>query len=716
MDVPEMVAEIRKRGRRGAVPVSSLLGVSNVTLERWEQRAGVPSPAQLLHLQDLFRSSDDRWQGSAVQVAAQVPFASRGVRKRPSNGTLGLFDAAEPEVVLAPAAYRPLVTRLATDGFFNACSADVRQLLARHEHPAIVAAAPPVLGMSAGKNTYAYDAHTYHTKVPPQGIAELLTHYLPDGGLVLDPFSGTGMTGVAARALGLDSVLTDLSPAACFIGSRFTASMDPPTFVAGIRTVLNATRGVRESLYSTSCRECGRRTEILYTVWSYQVLCSSCDTEFLLWDECRIYGERVRDHKIASEFPCPQCGTHLKKSRLRRTLAVPVQLGYICCGSKQQERTHPLSAEDTALIAHIQRDPPLVEGAYPRDLLPDGVNLRQPRNHGMYSVDQLYTPRNLAAMSHIWSTINRVSDVELAAHLAFVFTSLYQRVTKLSEFRFWGGSGNTARYNVPFIFNEANVFRTFERKARTIQDHLESTAGYYSGRCIVANRSATQLDLLPDESVDLIFTDPPFGGNINYSEMNLIWESWLGAFTNNKEEAIINKVQGKGLKEYQKLMEASIRECYRVLRSGHWMLLVFMNSSGLVWDALRTSILHAGFDIVKVDSFDKQHGTFKQFVSENTAGCDLVLHCRKEKDQATSDSRADKQHLTLDSFLASVEWGVRRTSYLHVSRAEETDYRSLYGDWVSLSLTGGEDTIDFPSFRLLVDRWLAGRESLDPGR
>ena len=69
-------------------------------------------------------------------------------------------------------------------------------------------------------------------------------------------------------------------------------------------------------------------------------------------------------------------------------------------------------------------------------------------------------------MSHLWRALHRVEDVQLAGFLAFAFTSLYKRVTKLSEFRFWGGSGNTANLNVPYIFNEANVFVTFERKAR----------------------------------------------------------------------------------------------------------------------------------------------------------------------------------------------------------------------------------------------------------
>jgi len=86
--------------------------------------------------------------------------------------------------------------------------------------------------------------------------------------------------------------------------------------------------------------------------------------------------------------------------------------------------------------------------------LPEGVNLNQPRKHGLLRIDQFYTERNLTALSHLWREIHKIEDAQLASIVAFVFTSLYQRVTKLSEFRFWGGSGNTAHFNVPFIFNE----------------------------------------------------------------------------------------------------------------------------------------------------------------------------------------------------------------------------------------------------------------------
>jgi 16S rRNA G966 N2-methylase RsmD len=72
---------------------------------------------------------------------------------------------------------------------------------------------------------------------------------------------------------------------------------------------------------------------------------------------------------------------------------------------------------------------------------------------------------------------------------------------------------------VPFISNEQNVFRTFLRKAHTIRLYFES-ASPKRASVDVHVASACKIKHIPDKSVDYIFTDPPFGGNINYSEMN----------------------------------------------------------------------------------------------------------------------------------------------------------------------------------------------------
>jgi transcriptional regulator with XRE-family HTH domain len=449
--ISETLSALRSTARLSQEALARLLGVSFVSINRWERGASVPSPAQVAKIRHLKQQLEATGALPAPESQSGV-FASHGARRK--TAILPLFqDQIKLELASEPGA--PVLDRLIVDGIFSSAGREaIGQLLSRHPNPARTASQPPAGGVSAGKNSYTYDAHTYHTKVPPQGIAEIIQHYLPERGLVLDPFGGSGMTGVAALATGNDCIINELSPAACFIADRFLTRLDSDVFRAAVTTVLAETEEVRRRLYTTACRECGKETEILYTVWSYRVICSSCGGDFQLWDVCRRYGKRVRDHKILKEFPCPSCHTRLTKSRLVRTIAEPVQLGYMCCGSRHQEVVHPLTPEDLQSIVAVNAKPPLVPGFYPTTPIPDGVNLSQPKRHGLTHIDRFYTLRNLAALSHIWATIHRFSNRDLAAHLAFTFTSLYQRVTTLSEFRFWGGSGNTARFNVPFIYNE----------------------------------------------------------------------------------------------------------------------------------------------------------------------------------------------------------------------------------------------------------------------
>lgn len=598
------------------------------------------------------------------------------------------------EVLFSPR--KSIIKEIFKNDFWGDSEQKLEDILVKKKHIELVNK-PLDEDISAGKNTYTYDAHTYHTKVPPQGISKVIQYYLPHGGVVLDPFAGSGMTGVAASANGYDVILNELSPAASFIESNFLKNVDPQDYQAGIQFVLNKTKQVRDTLYTTTCRECSTKTEILYVVWSYELECNHCNGVFVLWDHCRKYGSNVKEHKLLKKFECPHCLKEVNKSYLNRLDTKPVFLGYKCCSKQIKE--HSLDDFDYENIKKSEDLVQIYQGVYPDVEIPDGVNLNQPKRHGIKNIKDFYTSRNLVACSSIWQAIGLVADKEIASLLTFTFTSLYQRVTKTSEYRFWGGSSNTANFNIPQIFNEANVYLTFERKSKNILDHLKSTAQKYTGKSVIHTGSATNLSFLPDESVDLIFTDPPFGSFINYSEMNILWESWLGVFTDSKNEAIVSKVQNKGVEEYTDLMTLSLKEAYRVLKTNQWMVLVFMNSSEKIWSSLHKAIQDSGFIIEKVNIFDKKHGTFKQFVSENTAGADLMLHCRKITNPDSTFSSIDS-NFNIESFMKNLsKEKIPYINYLHVDRQDEIDFRTLYSRYVAKSLSSGVKVIDFSDFR-----------------
>ena len=159
--------------------------------------------------------------------------------------------------------------------------------------------------------------------------------------------------------------------------------------------------------------------------------------------------------------------------------------------------------------------------------------------------------------------------------------------------------------------------------------------------CLISTHSSTTYRYIENSYIDYIFIDPPFGGNLMYSELNFLWEAWLGVFTNNQEEAIISKEQRKTLREYQGLMEDGFREFYRLLKPGHWITVEFHNSQNAVWNAIQEAILHAGFMLADVSMLNKQQGTFKQITSAGAVKQDLVISAYKPTEAFTSQFQVD---------------------------------------------------------------------------
>ena len=146
--------------------------------------------------------------------------------------------------------------------------------------------------------------------------------------------------------------------------------------------------------------------------------------------------------------------------------------------------------------------------------------------------------------------------------------------------------------------------------------------------------------LVPEGSIDYVFTDPPFGSNIYYADCNLIWESWLGQLTEPEQEAVVNralKVEngGKTLKAYADLIAASMTEVSRVLKPEGWATVVFHNTNSDVWQALRDAAEGAGFEFHQAASLDRGQQSHKGYKgrseSEDVAHFDVVLNLRKRR-------------------------------------------------------------------------------------
>ena len=114
--------------------------------------------------------------------------------------------------------------------------------------------------------------------------------------------------------------------------------------------------------------------------------------------------------------------------------------------------------------------------------------------------------------------------------------------------------------------------------------------------CLVLNRNAAGLPI-PDDSVDAIITDPPYGGNVNYSELSDFWNVWIadGRTIDKKNEVVINRTQGKSIDEYQELLELVFRECFRVLKPNRCLVSTFNSKDFRVVTCFIVAASKAGF-------------------------------------------------------------------------------------------------------------------------
>lgn len=523
-------------------------------------------------------------------------------------------------------------------------SEDLADFLSQHAKPYDPATddyrRPPFAqAVKAGKNSPIYNAHSYHTKVPPEGIVPYIKHYTDPGDLVLDPFCGSGMTGVACLMTGRNAILNDLSPAAAHIARNYTTPLEISAIKDEFERIKSAVKDEFEWLYGTTCDRCGGAATIYYVVWSDVFECGRCGNELILWD---LAVDKITG-KVQEKFTCPTCGAIWRKVQVKWLKSIPVITHYECPKCKPSRDQHATTDKEKLRIAEIEATP--IPYWYPTTPFDSTWEMwrKVHGDMGITNISKFYTKRNLWAIAKLWYESNHASTERLAQVIKFVITSTNRRNsarTAWHTLRF-GQASMTGTLYVPALTVENNLLTLVCEKLRQIINGLKSIKFGFS-ETIVQVRSATSLQI-PDESVDYVFTDPPFGSNIFYADCNLIWESWLNeGLTDQSQEAVVHvKHKDKNvLPDYARLMEDAFREMQRVLKPGRWASVVFHNSDDRIWQTILDAAEKAGFELAEINAFDKGQLSFKGIRGakglERVTNKDIVLNLRKPCLQETA--------------------------------------------------------------------------------
>lgn len=502
--------------------------------------------------------------------------------------------------------------------------------------------------ISSNKSSSIYNMHPYWSKKPYEAIRQYIRHYTKPGDLVLDPFCGSGSTALASLAENCAAIAIDLSPAATFITQSYCTPLD---IIEAENAISGLVRQVAKEvawLYETRCDRCNGRATIAYTVYSQVLQCPRCLEMVPLFDCIQISG-LTDSGKPKKLWVCPVCHknghTEEVTTRGKRFGSIPVMVAYDCeegCKPKRIERTHNNSDKekreffqnyDLAQIRIIESKE--LPYWYPEANLVDYIPYRMliKRDFRLEEASKLtdfFTRRNLWVLSTI---LHHANDNQL---LRLIIQSSIMASSKRAQHLEEGGGYIPGTYHLPAMYKERNVLGVFDRIAsKMLKARKEITTLLQSTRLLISTQSATNLKSITDDSIDYIFTDPPYSGSIQFGELNFLWEAWMRFQTDYySDEVIVNEARKKTESDWYKLLKQAMEECYRVLKPGRWLSLCYHDTSEGTWQLLQDLMAEVGFVSEMLETalyIDTGGKTYNQYTADKVTKRDLVINFRKPR-------------------------------------------------------------------------------------
>lgn len=468
-----------------------------------------------------------------------------------------------------------------------------------------------------------YRVHGHWAKRPYNVVRSCIEHFSSPGEVIFDPFVGFGTTGIEALKARRKAVIFDINPISIFIAKTIMVPYSPDELAEFETAFTKLREEVRDeiySLYKTKCPNCGKEAIINATVY---------------------------DSENDEDDP-------------RRRNYIPTKIGVICkCKKKKvkKRRKQVWKKPSKSDIDEIKR----LENSEPRYWYPKAKlvpNSRINVHEGMTIAD-LYTGRNLNALSIIRNAISKLPGGAIQDLMKLTFSAIVRSASKMVH---EGGGGWQNNFHIPKKgLAERNVWEIVLRKKRQVieckRDVHRTIGNYYkeaddfaeleNDKTLLIKRwDATQsTELIPNKSIDYVHTDPPYGDNIPYLELflpNIYWIGLENELTNSvwhKEIVITDSPDfpDKNVKQYYDLLTKSFVNIGKVLKPGRWVTSWFACLDKEIWKALTDSFQLGGLE--KKESYlvwrttQQRSFSIKARESRNPLARvlkqDLLAHCQK---------------------------------------------------------------------------------------
>ena len=526
-----------------------------------------------------------------------------------------------------------------------------------------------------------YVWHKYWARKPHNVVRAFIERYCPPGGIVLDPFSGSGVTAIEAVRTGRRAIAVDINPIAIEILRATLLPVDMDELQRALDEIEAKCKDEIQSLYLTRCRNCRREITALGFVWE-------------------------RDSG----------GEHRLK-----------EVRYKCehCGDEQPEGCE-VDAYDRKLLAKIEKTPiPYWYPDYPLRYANGNPFMKAERSE---KLSDLFTQRNLTCASSLYDAFSSYApETPVGRTLRTAFTSIIHLCTRFCPPRTTGpGHHHTAyssawlvhSYWIPPKFLEMNVWTKWtsavaghqgiikakdntrvifngikeakSAKSLKIGNTLATTRPYaaYELPWILAYRKIDkELGNIPNGAgfADYVFTDPPYDAEIQYGELSALWNAWLkGPNWDWNEyvemlrqwEAINNQQQGKGFDEFSVGLYHNFQNIRTALKPGAYMHLTFHSPTQKIRNATIRAAVYANFIYEHIHYQPPSVVSTKALLQPyGSATGDYIFRFRKPESMShamhVEDSQRERMLMDKESFNKIV---VQATKQILAERSEPVPY------------------------------------------
>jgi DNA-directed RNA polymerase subunit RPC12/RpoP len=469
------------------------------------------------------------------------------------------------------------------------------------------------------KTSGLYMLHTYWSKKPFDAIEAYINHYTKLGNIVWDPFVGCGSTALVARRMGRIAIGFDVSPSAMRIACGYCN---------------NHPFEELQSLQAAILKE-------IWTEISWVFELGDAFIRSVVVSESFKCGKCLRTVALAelgieeSTDRCPHCNDRVNSRTLEYIpnsggpFLVEIQpkpLSARSSGSFKVGKSAKYDKNMTELYARLAKaaepsSPP--DRKIPQRLIDLGGRLA---SSGTLRVSQLHSKRQRIILGGIWRVIQRQKcSQEAKRSLEFLFSSVLINSTQMYRARKKGGVAGA--YYLPPVRREIDTYRAFNEK----YDDLLAVQGDYIGKrlgdVLLSRQSASDASQMLNDSVDYIFTDPPYADTMPFAALNAIYDYWFNVNPSYlTDEAIGDR--------WTDIMDCFFKESFRVLKPGRWLTLCYHDTSEGTWEQVNDLARKAGFITDEADQavgIDSNQKAYQQTVGDKVTKRDLVINFRKPR-------------------------------------------------------------------------------------